>query len=84
MTDFLRPMNECPLNQMVVFFEQYGHPFVGWLDKNGRLDFDEDQYEAENHDGRASVELNVERRDLAGWMPLPATPSYNDWNRLVL
>lgn len=83
MTVFLRPMHECPFEEFVVFFEQYGNPFVGWLDKNGHLQFDEDQYEAENVDGRASVELCVERKELAGWMPLPQAPSYNNWSRLV-
>ena len=84
MTDFLRPMHTCPFNEFVVFFEQYSSPFVGWLDNNGDLQFDENQYEGENHDGPADVDLLVSKESLAGWMPLPATPPYNDWNRLVL
>lgn len=83
MNRFLNSMSRCPINQMVVFFEQHSHPFVGWLDENNNLCFEEDQFEAENYDGRASVCLNVRRRDVVGWMALPEEPQNSDWQSLV-
>lgn len=84
MNDFLYSMDKAPVNRFVVFFEQWGNPFVGYLDERGKLCFDEDQYEGENHDGPASVYLTVNKEDLAGWQPLPKAPPYDNWNKFVI
>jgi hypothetical protein len=71
MKNKIYPIDEAPIDELIVLFEQYGSPFVGWINERGDFKTEDDLLEDHYDDD-----------DIVGYLPLP-TVRNNDWTRLI-